>query len=122
MNRSYQVKILDKNLKICCGQAQNSRDKTVTKFLKVEKFKNSVGLLMSAEQELLKKWCSLPQDKQKQVLDFVDFLYLQSFPNKTVLEERFQKIRTRISEYSNPLHNHPQESTGSHQTHEVQEG
>jgi hypothetical protein len=30
---------------------------------------------MSAEQELLTKWRSLPQDKQEEILDFVEFLW-----------------------------------------------
>lgn len=33
---------------------------------------------MSAEQELLTHWRSLPQDKQEEVLDFVEFLHLKS--------------------------------------------
>ncbi|WP_292704138.1 MULTISPECIES: DUF2281 domain-containing protein [unclassified Nostoc] len=32
---------------------------------------------MSPEQELLTKWRSLPQDKQEEVLDFVEFLQLK---------------------------------------------
>ncbi|WP_292747660.1 DUF2281 domain-containing protein [Nostoc sp. NMS4] len=38
---------------------------------------------MSPEQELLTKWRSLPQDKQEEVLDFVEFLHL-----KTKLQEK----------------------------------
>jgi hypothetical protein len=38
---------------------------------------------MSPEQELLTKWRSLPQDKQEEVLDFVEFLQL-----KTKLKEK----------------------------------
>ncbi|WP_242056532.1 MULTISPECIES: DUF2281 domain-containing protein [unclassified Nostoc] len=32
---------------------------------------------MSAEQELLTHWRSLPQDKQEEVLDFVEFLHFR---------------------------------------------
>ncbi|MCC5644108.1 DUF2281 domain-containing protein [Nostoc sp. CHAB 5824] len=51
---------------------------------------------MSSEQELLTKWRSLPQDKQEEVLDFVEFLGLKNSANKTPLPERLQQIRTRI--------------------------
>ncbi|NDJ24703.1 DUF2281 domain-containing protein [Nostoc sp. B(2019)] len=51
---------------------------------------------MSIEQELLTKWRSLPQDKQEEVLDFVEFLGLKNSANKSPLGERLQKIRTRI--------------------------
>ncbi|MHC5675393.1 DUF2281 domain-containing protein [Nostoc sp.] len=51
---------------------------------------------MSPQQELLKKWRSLPQDKQKEVLDFVEFLGLKNSANKTPLGERLRQIRTRI--------------------------
>ncbi len=51
---------------------------------------------MSPEQELLRKWRSLPQDKQKEVLDFVEFLGLKNSANKTPLGERLRQIRTRI--------------------------
>lgn len=61
---------------------------------------------MSSEQVLLTKWRNLSQDKQKQVLDFIDFLYWQNvtistFPSDTVLEKRLQEIRTNITGYSN---------------------
>ncbi|MBW4556983.1 MAG: hypothetical protein KME59_13740 [Trichormus sp. ATA11-4-KO1] len=62
---------------------------------------------MSSEQVLLTKWRNLSQDKQKQVLDFMDFLYWQNqnvtintFPSETVLEKRLQQIRTKITGYS----------------------
>ncbi|MHC0066738.1 hypothetical protein ACWATR_28125 [Nostoc sp. UIC 10890] len=51
---------------------------------------------MSPEQELLTKWRSLPQDKQEEVLDFVEFLRLKNSANKTPLGERLWQIRTRI--------------------------
>ncbi|MEH2110623.1 hypothetical protein [Nostoc sp.] len=51
---------------------------------------------MSPEQELLTKWRSLPQDKQEEVLDFVEFLRLKSSVNKTPLGERLRQIRTNI--------------------------
>jgi len=51
---------------------------------------------MSAEQELLTKWRSLPQDKQEEVLDFVEFLRLKTSANKTPLGERLRQIRTLI--------------------------
>ena len=40
---------------------------------------------MSPEQKLLTKWRSLPQDKQKEVLDFVEFLGLKNSANKIPL-------------------------------------
>ncbi|MBW4567167.1 MAG: DUF2281 domain-containing protein [Tolypothrix carrinoi HA7290-LM1] len=51
---------------------------------------------MSPEQELLTKWRSLPQDKQEEVLDFVEFLRLKTSANKTPLGERLRQIRSRI--------------------------
>jgi hypothetical protein len=51
---------------------------------------------MSSEQELLTKWRSLPQNKQEEVLDFVEFLRLKNSANKTPLGERLRQIRTRI--------------------------
>ncbi|MHC5597731.1 MAG: DUF2281 domain-containing protein [Nostoc sp.] len=47
---------------------------------------------MSPEQELLIKWRSLPQDKQEEVLDFVEFLHL-----KTKLQEK-DKIQVTTPE------------------------
>jgi hypothetical protein len=51
---------------------------------------------MSSEQELLTKWRSLPQEKQEEVLDFVEFLSLKNSANKIPLGERLQQIRTKI--------------------------
>lgn len=51
---------------------------------------------MSPEQELLTKWRSLPQDKQEEVLDFVEFLHVKNSANKTPLGERLRQIRSRI--------------------------
>ncbi len=51
---------------------------------------------MSPEQELLTKWRSLPQDKQEEVLDFVEFLRLKTSVNKTPLGERLRQIRSQI--------------------------
>ncbi len=51
---------------------------------------------MSPEQKLLTKWRSLPQEKQKEVLDFVEFLGLKNSANKIPLGESLQQIRTRI--------------------------
>lgn len=58
---------------------------------------------MSAEQELLTKWRSLPQDKQEEVLDFVEFLRLKNSANKTPLGERLRQIRSRIVASGKPL-------------------
>ncbi|WP_225977497.1 hypothetical protein [Nostoc sp. CENA543] len=60
--------------------------------------------LMISEQELLKKWGSLTQDKQKQVLDFMDFLYWQDINSKPGLEKRLQQIRNKVIEQSIPLY------------------
>ncbi|MEH2168123.1 MAG: hypothetical protein V7K41_15895 [Nostoc sp.] len=51
---------------------------------------------MSLEQKLLTKWRFLPQDKQKEVLDFVEFSGLKNSANKIPLGERLQQIRTKI--------------------------
>ncbi|WP_375514750.1 hypothetical protein [uncultured Nostoc sp.] len=51
---------------------------------------------MSSEQELLTKWRSLPQGKQEEVLDFVEFLGLKNSANKIPLGEHLQQIRTNI--------------------------
>ena len=58
---------------------------------------------MSAEQELLTKWRSLPQDKQEEVLDFVEFLYIKNSVNKASLGERLRQIRSRIVADGEPL-------------------
>ncbi|MBN3943904.1 hypothetical protein [Nostoc sp. NMS9] len=54
---------------------------------------------MISEQELLTKWRSLPQDKQEEVLDFVEFIGLKNSANKIPLGERLQQIRTKIVAY-----------------------
>ncbi|MEH1898613.1 MULTISPECIES: DUF2281 domain-containing protein [unclassified Nostoc] len=51
---------------------------------------------MSTEQDLLTKWHSLPQDKQEEVLDFVEFLHLKNSAKKTPLGERLRQIRAII--------------------------
>ncbi len=58
---------------------------------------------MSPEQELLTKWRGLPKDKQEEVLDFVEFLYLKKSANKTPLGERLRQIRARIVASGKPL-------------------
>lgn len=58
---------------------------------------------MNPEQELLTKWRSLPQDKQEEVLDFVEFLRLKNSANKTPLGERLRQIRSRIVASGKPL-------------------
>ncbi|XHR83512.1 MAG: DUF2281 domain-containing protein [Gloeotrichia echinulata GP01] len=60
---------------------------------------------MSAEQELLTKWRSLPPDKQEEVLDFVEFLRLKTSANKTTLGESLRQIRSRIIASGEPLLN-----------------
>ncbi|WP_414515385.1 hypothetical protein [Nostoc sp. PCC 9305] len=51
---------------------------------------------MSSEQELLTKWRSLSQEKQEEVLDFVEFLGLKNSANQVPLGEHLQQIRTII--------------------------
>ncbi|MGJ5675615.1 MAG: hypothetical protein ACR9NN_18690 [Nostochopsis sp.] len=58
---------------------------------------------MSAEQELLTKWRSLPQEKQEEVLDFVEFLYVKNSVNKASLGERLRQIRSKIVASGEPL-------------------
>lgn len=58
---------------------------------------------MSTEQELLSKWRSLPQDKQEEVLDFVEFLRLKTSANKTHLGEGLRQIRSKIVADGEPL-------------------
>lgn len=58
---------------------------------------------MSPEQELLAKWRSLPQEKQEEVLDFVEFLRLKNSANKTPLGERLRQIRALIVAYGKHL-------------------
>ncbi len=58
---------------------------------------------MIPEQELLTKWRSLPQDKQEEVLDFVEFLRLKNSANKAPLGERLRQLRSRIVADGEPL-------------------
>ncbi|MFN6565310.1 MAG: DUF2281 domain-containing protein [Nostoc sp. ChiSLP01] len=51
---------------------------------------------MSKEQELLTKWRYLSEEKQEEVLDFIEFLSLKNTANKTPKGERLQQIRTNI--------------------------
>ncbi|OBQ40664.1 MAG: hypothetical protein AN485_04320 [Anabaena sp. MDT14b] len=60
---------------------------------------------MSPEQELLTKWRSLPQDKQEEVLEFVEFLHFKNSANKPSLGERLRQIRSRIVAAGKPLLN-----------------
>ncbi|BAT53800.1 unknown protein [Nostoc sp. NIES-3756] len=57
---------------------------------------------MSEEQVFLTKWQNLSQDQQKQVLDFMDFLYWQQSKNQTTPQERLQQIRNLITSYRIP--------------------
>ncbi|MBW4598636.1 MAG: hypothetical protein KME29_03245 [Calothrix sp. FI2-JRJ7] len=58
---------------------------------------------MSLEEDLLTKWRSLPKDKQEQVEDFVEFLYLKTSPNKPPLGERLRQLRAEIVASGEPL-------------------
>ncbi|RUT07716.1 hypothetical protein DSM106972_019760 [Dulcicalothrix desertica PCC 7102] len=58
---------------------------------------------MSPEQELLEKWRSLPENKQEEVLDFVDYLHLKNSATKPPLGERLRKIREKIVASGKPL-------------------
>ncbi|RUS98596.1 hypothetical protein DSM106972_079820 [Dulcicalothrix desertica PCC 7102] len=58
---------------------------------------------MSPEQNLLTKWRSLPKDKQEQVEDFVEFLYLKTSSSKPPLGERLRKLRAKIVASGEPL-------------------
>ncbi|MHC0065653.1 hypothetical protein ACWATR_22595 [Nostoc sp. UIC 10890] len=58
---------------------------------------------MTSEQKLLTKWRSLPQDKQKEVLDFVEFIGFKNSANKIPLGERLQQIHTKIVAYGKHL-------------------
>ncbi|QYX32221.1 hypothetical protein [Sphaerospermopsis torques-reginae] len=60
---------------------------------------------MISEQELLTKWRSLPQDKQEEGLNFVDFLHLKTTVKKPPLGERLREIRSRIVASGKPLLN-----------------
>ena len=58
---------------------------------------------MSPEQELLAKWRSLPKEKQEEVLDFIEFLYVKNSVNKASLGERLRSIREKIIACGKPL-------------------
>jgi hypothetical protein len=63
-----------------------------------------------AEQELIEKWRSLPSDKQQQVLEFVEFLYLkkadqQPLISKSSLGKQLREIRAKIVATGEPLLN-----------------
>ena len=60
---------------------------------------------MISEQELLTKWRSLPQDKQQEVLKFVEFIQLKTTSKKPPLGERLREIRSRIVASGKPLLN-----------------
>ena len=60
---------------------------------------------MISEQELLTKWRSLPQDKQEEVLKFVEFMQLKTTVKKPPLGERLREIRSRIVASGKPLLN-----------------
>ncbi|BCL33578.1 hypothetical protein [Nostoc sp. MS1] len=63
---------------------------------------------MSSEELFLKKWRSLSQDKQEQVLVFIDFLCWQDVPNKSSLEKRLQEIRNYVINYGRLPDNNPE--------------
>jgi hypothetical protein len=58
---------------------------------------------MSPEQELLAKWRSLPKEKQEEVLDFVEFLYVKNSVHKASLGESLRQIRAKIVASGEPL-------------------
>ncbi|MEM7555608.1 MAG: hypothetical protein AAF378_16210 [Cyanobacteria bacterium P01_A01_bin.84] len=58
---------------------------------------------MSPEQELLAKWRSLPKEKQEEVLDFIEFLYVKNSVKKGSLGERLREIREKIVASGKPL-------------------
>ena len=60
---------------------------------------------MITEQELLTKWRSLPQDKQQEVLKFVEFMQLKTTAKKPPLGERLREIRSKIVASGKPLLN-----------------
>jgi hypothetical protein len=60
---------------------------------------------MISEQELLTKWRSLPQDKQQEVLKFVEFMQLKTTAKKPPLGERLREIRSKIVTSGKPLLN-----------------
>jgi hypothetical protein len=65
---------------------------------------------MTVEQELVQKWRELPLDKQQQVLEFVEFLYVKTVNpqlltpvSKPPLGERLREIRAQIVASGEPL-------------------
>ena len=60
---------------------------------------------MISEQELLTKWRSLPQDKQQEVLKFVEFMQLKTTAKKPPLGERLRQMRSKIVASGKPLLN-----------------
>ena len=60
---------------------------------------------MISEQELLTKWRSLPQDKQQEVLKFVEFMQLKTTAKKPPLGERLRESRSKIVASGKPLLN-----------------
>ena len=60
---------------------------------------------MISEQELLIKWRSLPQDKQQEVLKFVEFMQLKTTAKKPPLGERLREIPSKIVASGKPLLN-----------------
>jgi hypothetical protein len=58
---------------------------------------------MSAEQDLLTKWRSLPPNRQEEVLDFVEFLHVKNSVDKSSLGERLRQIRAEIVASGEPL-------------------
>jgi hypothetical protein len=66
---------------------------------------------MISEQVLLKKWRSLPQEKQQQVLDLVETFWgeeqpqdpVASYQPKTSLGQRLKEIRAEIVASGEPL-------------------
>ena len=59
---------------------------------------------MNTEQQLIKKWRSLPLDKQ-QVLQFVESLNEQKQLKQTKLGQRLRQIREKIVASGEPLLN-----------------
>ncbi|MBD2534841.1 DUF2281 domain-containing protein [Nostoc flagelliforme FACHB-838] len=51
---------------------------------------------MNLEQKILAKLRFFSPDKQKEVLNFIEFLDSKNSANKTYLEEDLQGIRTRL--------------------------
>lgn len=68
---------------------------------------------MTLEKDLIRKWHSLPREKQQQVIDFMDFLYWQEVPSASVLKDRFQQIRTKITNYGNHSYTNPRIRTSN---------